>query len=175
MNLTKLVTDPRVDALYCTLASFCPLTRTARFAGFLARPHITESRNSGTLTREYSCRNSVRLRSTGFDHHGRPRSAHLIRRSACRQFPSLGFFAAYVSSSKVPRGVAAIENSVDSPSYRTLFEKREAGESDATATLKQINSAHSCSGVAKSVHDARQQTFNPGFRNVWHCSCSKNR
>src|SRR6266568_9066899 len=25
MNLTKLVTDPRVDALYCTLASFCPI------------------------------------------------------------------------------------------------------------------------------------------------------
>ena len=25
MNLTKLVTDPRVDALYCTLASFCPV------------------------------------------------------------------------------------------------------------------------------------------------------
>jgi len=32
------------------------------------------------------------------------------------------------------------KTAVDSPSYRTLFEKREAGESDATATLKQINS-----------------------------------
>src|SRR5712691_2898291 len=120
MNLTKLVTDPRVDALYCTLASFCPPTRTARFAGFLARPHITESRNSGTLTREYSCRNSVRLRSTGFDHHGSPRSAHLIRRSACRQFPSLGFFAAYVSSSKVPRGVRKADVRNATPGARRL-------------------------------------------------------
>src|SRR5207245_11283013 len=164
-----------VNWLYLTTSSFCLLSRTAVVAVFIARTHINESRTSAMLSSEYSCSNSVRLRSTGFDHHGSPRSAHLIRRSACRQLPSLGFFAAYVSSSKVPRGVAAIENSVDSPSYRTLFEKREAGEPDATATLKQINSAHSCSGVAKSVHDARQQTFNPGFRNVWHCSCSKNR
>ncbi len=45
--------------------------------------------------------------------------------------------------SHLPRCLVVLrqeKTAVDSPSYRTLFEKREAGESDATATLKQINS-----------------------------------
>src|SRR5947208_6275342 len=144
MNLTKLVTDPRVDALYCTLASFCPLTRTARFAGFLARPHITESRNSGTLTREYSCRNSVRLRSTGFDHHAQSE----------------------ICSSYSPICLPAISISRILCCLCLIFQ----GASWCCGNRKQPSTALATALYSKSV-----KTFNPGFRDVWHCSCSKNR
>jgi len=68
---------------HCTLASSCPLTPWGRFAGFLARPHHRHNhriRNSGlTPASNLAELRLARLRCAGFDHHGSPSSAHLIR------------------------------------------------------------------------------------------------
>jgi len=49
MNLTKLVTGPRADALYCTPASSCPLTPRGQICGlFSSAAHIATITEPGT-------------------------------------------------------------------------------------------------------------------------------